>query len=196
MNKWYIVVLIIIAIVLLSPLVVVLNLYGNQIEFVSYQFVGDYLKFIGSLISISFSFFLINIFWKNKEAGDALNQARSILINYALRIINTADKIVELLNISFNETEFFESEKRDIEVSRLLEKIRRVGIAIENTPVDSRALKDNTFMAVYIELVWKDLLSTVERLSPTKNFRNNYDDFYSTLVEIKTIAQTINKELT
>jgi hypothetical protein len=187
--------LITIVIALLSPFVVVQALYGDQMEFVSYQFATDYLKFIGSLISISFSFYLINIFWKNKENGDAVNQAKSILINFTFRASNIADKILDLLNKSFNESEFSESQKRDNEVTRLLEKMHKVGLAIENTPVDSRALKDEVLMSVYIDLVWKDLSSAVDRLSSLKTFRNNYEDFLSTLADIKTVAQKIHNQL-
>jgi len=195
MNRWYKLGLIVIVIALLSPFVIVQILYSDQMEFVSYQFAGDYLKFIGSLVSISFSFYLINVFWKNKEIGDAIIQAKSTLINYTFRVINITDKILDLLNKSFNESEFSESQKRDDEVTRLLEKMHKVGLAIENSPVDSRALKDETFMSVYIDLVWKDLFSAFERLSSLKKFRNNYDDFILTLVEIKTVAQKIHSKL-
>ncbi|MBK9926926.1 MAG: hypothetical protein IPP66_16770 [Anaerolineales bacterium] len=191
MNRWHKVALIVIVIALLSPVAVVEILYGDQMEFISYQFAGDYLKFIGSLVSISFSFYLVNIFWKNKENNDAINHAKSMFINFTFRASNIADKSLELLNKSFNESEYSESQKRDNEVARLIEKMHKVGLAIENTPVDSRALKDDVFMSVYIDLVWRDLFSAVERLSLLKNFRNNYDDFLSALVEIKTIAKKI-----
>jgi hypothetical protein len=195
MNKNYKRSLIIIVALLLLPVIIVLFFFGRQMEFVSYQFANEYLRFIGSLISISFSFYLINIYWKNHEIGDASNQAKSILLNYTIRIINITDKIYELINVTYDESGFSESQKRDVEIFRLIEKVQKISIAIENTPFDNRSFKDDVFTSVYIGFVWKDLLPVIERLSLLKNIRSNYEDFWSTLGELRNIVEKIRKEI-
>jgi hypothetical protein len=195
MNKNYKRGLIIVGVLLLLPVIIVQIFFGREMEFVSYQFANEYLRFIGSLISITFSFYLINIFWRDHETENTINHAKNILLNYTIRIINVTDKIFQLLSVVYNESQFSESQKRDVEISRLIEKVQKVSLAIENTPFDNRAFKDSVFTSVYIDSIWKDLLPLVERLSLFKNFRSNYEDFWSTLSELKSIAEKICEEI-
>jgi hypothetical protein len=195
MNRWYIIGLVLIIVILISPLAVVEINYGDQVEIVSYKFVEEYLKFLGSLISITFGFYLINVLWAKKESGEVINQTKKVLLNYLLQINKAALKILDLLDKPFDEVEYDKSQQRDAEVVHLVEKIQKIGMTIENAPVDIRSLKDDDVRKVYTEFIWGDLLPILDKLFSTKDFRNNYDEFLSIIAEITMLINDNLNEL-
>jgi hypothetical protein len=195
MKTRHIIGLIFIVILLALPLVVVQFNNGNQIEFISYKFTEEYWKFLGTLASVAFGFYLVNILWAEKEIGELINQTKRLLLNYLLRINKTCQAILDLLTKPFSEVNYDESQKRDIEILHLIEIIMKAGMALENTTIDIRAFRDDPVKEVYIEIVWDDLLPCIDRLSSITNFRIDYDEFSDTLIKIKALSEKGQKEL-
>lgn len=179
MKKNYTVMITTIAFVLIASIILFIFYLqsSGQIQFLPDRFAEEFWKFLASLASITFGFFLINVFWARRERQEKVNQARSILINYLLRINRIASKISEQLALNYSEIDFEESQKRDNEVVTLVKKMEKLANSIENITFDPSILSDSIIKDVFIGLIWEELLPNIENLSRKENFRADFEAF-------------------
>jgi hypothetical protein len=188
MKRNYIIGLIIFIFFLIMPLIVLKENYSNQIIFDSSKFSEEYLKFLGTLVSVAFGFYLVNILWTEKVTNELINQTKNFFLNCFLRINRICQNILDLLAKNYIEEKYDESQKRDIEIQNQVEKIFNIGLSLEHISIDFRTLKDDPVKNTYIELIWCDLLPSIEILSSLKNFRKDYERFSETVNIIKDLT--------
>ena len=88
---------------------------------------------------------------------------------------------------SYNKIE--ESRERDSNVESLITRIKTLTIGIEGITFEPLALENESVGRVYIDIIWSDLLPSIDRLSKIKFFRNEYEDFSRILDEIIDVSQ-------
>ncbi|MBE0672132.1 MAG: hypothetical protein IH588_16250 [Anaerolineales bacterium] len=156
----------------------------GQVKFMPDRFTEEFWKFLANLVSIAFGFVLINVFWSRKEQRDKISQGKGILLNYLLRINRLCLRINELLSINYSETEFEKSQARDNDVVALSYKIQKLAGSLENMTFDPLILSDLNIREVFVELLWEELLPSIDSLLNQDNFRKDFVLFMKTVSEI------------
>ena len=79
-------------------------IFMGEYKFESYKFIDEYLNFLGSLISIAFGFWLVNVLWEKKAKNEKVNQAKRILLIFLIKINQFSKEIKKILSIQYNDS--------------------------------------------------------------------------------------------
>lgn len=187
MNKIFSVAAIIFTILMIAIMGFIFYLHGaGQIQFIPDRFAEEFWKFLVNLCSIIFGFILINVYWAGKEQRDKINQGKSTLLNYLIRINRASNKIIELLALVFSNEEYLIANRgRDEEITFLVDKIGKMMSSLEAIAIDPLVLNDMIGRKVYIEIIGEELLPAIGAILKIKNFRGKHEEFKELIEAIK-----------
>lgn len=185
MNKFFGISLTVFVLVMVLAIGFVFYLQGSgQIQFIPDKFAEEVWKFLANIGSIIFGFILINVYWASKEQREKINQGKSSILNYVIRINRASNKIIELSKLVFSNNEYLKAnQERDEEITVLVDKIGRLINSLEVITVDPLVLTDPIGRKVYVEIIGEELIPATDALLKIKNFREKYEEFKE-LIEV------------
>lgn len=170
---------------LITPLFFTYGKYGTFITLLPYLFVQNYWIFLGRLTSVGFGFYLLNVFWKEKERNDKIKDVKVVILNLVLRLQTSLITIENLLGEKYNTKQIELSNKRDKEVTELIRDLAFLGKILETLSIEPQLLRDETLSEIYIEKMWGYLIPLLNRLHTLQDFRREYDLFMEIFVQLQ-----------
>jgi hypothetical protein len=194
-KTWQRVTVIIFSCLIFSPVVIISIVSRDQISFLPHIFIKEYWKFLGSLVSVAFGFFLVNILLRQKERSETVGQAKKVISAHISKLKWLCEEIIRLLSFQYSEQQLEDSRKRDEKINRLVKRIGKLATGLENLVLEPRAFEDDTVRGVYFDGIWGELLSLIEKFPEFSNFRVKYDDFVFLITETKRLVEQYLEEL-
>jgi hypothetical protein len=190
-NKKLVLTIIIVLLLILSmTLLFVLIMSNGKIEFDASVFFTELFKFVLGVITLGISFWLVNVFWSEKQKQDRINHSRRIIKHFYHHLIKLISQCNELFAMNFLESERKASDEQD---QKIIEIIRSLRTSIDNALFiipEIDIMEDSTLSETLIESYWAKIVPAINKLNTINTIRCNSKEIMQQLEVISHASES------
>lgn len=181
--------------IVISPLLFILVVYRNQINFDPVEFSRQYTQFLFGLASLSVGFILANVIWENRTKKEKVYKEKKMLTRFFRHINSLAEKGKKLLDNDYLGNDLQYSTNIDSQLNRAFHSmaLTQQGVLLHYSREEVE--QDQELSLMLMEKYWGVIVPSIEYLSTVPQIRGNTQAIIGELENIITASQEVVQAL-